>query len=209
MPSRKRIVVLGTHNSGSSAVAGILHHLGINMGPPFWETSDENSEKNHYEPLGLTQVITKWWDEPRIVERVSRQFRFEYFQSWAESREAISPDSSIGIKHPLLAFCCKELLEAWGTETRFIWSWRPKVESVDGLKRRGWFKGFEESLIQKEWDALNRFASSHKQVHRLNWHEVLSDRSLAISELVSQLEIEPSKGQLTKAVEFIRIKTGK
>src|SRR6266576_4665725 len=31
-----RIAVLGLYRSGSTVVAGVLHHLGVDMGPPFY-----------------------------------------------------------------------------------------------------------------------------------------------------------------------------
>jgi hypothetical protein len=91
-------------------------------------------------------------------------------------QEAISQNDPIGIKHPLLAFCCEELSEAWGIETSIIWSLRPIEEAIAGLKKRGWFPGSEESLLRKEWNALEQFALSHNEVRKLSWHDVLNDR---------------------------------
>ena len=59
-----RIAVLGVYRSGSTAVAGALHHLGVDMGPPFFE--------GFYESAGLSKQLRRWWDEPRLVEKVGQ-----------------------------------------------------------------------------------------------------------------------------------------
>ena len=41
-----RIVVAGLYDSGSSCLAGVLHHLNVDMGAPFWERAEKDGEPN-------------------------------------------------------------------------------------------------------------------------------------------------------------------
>ena len=58
-----RIAILGLFNSGSTALAGVLHQLGVNMGgPPFF--------KEFYESAEIARNLRRWWSEPELVETV-------------------------------------------------------------------------------------------------------------------------------------------
>jgi len=137
-----RFAVLGLYNSGSTALAGMLHRLGANMGPPFWENSDDDSAVNYYESYDLSWHLRKWWNEPRIAECVSSRHRIEFLKRWVNLQQCAG-QAPVGAKHPLLSLCGPDLVEAWGAETLFFWSWRPLRESVAGLQRRGWFPGHQ------------------------------------------------------------------
>ena len=125
---RTRIAVLGVYRSGSTAVAGALHHLGVDMGPPYFE--------GFYESAGLSKQLRRWWDEPRLVEKVGRAKRVRVLEQWIKEREA-GGVRWVGMKHPLLSLCGDDLVQAWGEDTRFIRCCRPLEDSIDSLKRLG------------------------------------------------------------------------
>lgn len=203
MTSTPRIAVLGLYNSGSTAVAGVLHRLGVNMGPPFWETSDDGSAYNFYEPYDLAWHLRRWWDEPHAIERVAAADRIRFLSGWIALQETVRPGPS-GAKHPLLSLCANDIAAAWGPNTRFIWCWRPLGQSISGLQRRGWFTGYEESLQQSLWDALHEFESSRADVAKLDWARVKSDPEWSTRELAALTELELSETELRAAAKFIR-----
>ena len=100
-----RITVLGTYSSGSTAVAGCLHHLGVGMGRSFFGS--------FFEPTWLSAQLRRWWDEPHLIERVSASERVRMLRHWIEDQEHDST-AAHGAKHPLLSLCGADLLEAWG-----------------------------------------------------------------------------------------------
>jgi len=199
-----RFAVLGLYNSGSTALAGMLHRLGANMGPPFWENSDDNSAVNYYEPYDLSWHLRRWWNEPQIAERVSSSYRIEFLKRWVNLQECAG-QAPVGAKHPLLSLCGPDLAEAWGQETLFFWIWRPLRESVAGLQRRGWFLGHEESIQQRLWDTLTDFAQPHSRVIRFEWERVRSNPLWAAQELARLTRLQPSHAQLQAAAEFVRV----
>ncbi len=79
-----RIAVLGLYRSGSAAVAGILHHLGVNIGPPFFGESHPNSIHDFYESAWLSQQLRIWWNEPNISEKASQRKRVKVLQRWSQ-----------------------------------------------------------------------------------------------------------------------------
>ncbi len=70
------VVVLGCYRSGSSLLAGMLHCLGVNLGPPFWG--------DFYEPADLSAELRRWWDEPRLNPMVPQVQRIEYLRQWQQ-----------------------------------------------------------------------------------------------------------------------------
>lgn len=76
----KCVVVLGAHRSGTSAIAGILHHLGVNMGTRLLPANEKNS-KGFFEDLDISdlhhQMIGVWYDPkdkttPALIEKYSK-----------------------------------------------------------------------------------------------------------------------------------------
>ncbi|HTU18077.1 MAG TPA: hypothetical protein VMG10_08440 [Gemmataceae bacterium] len=181
----------------------MLHRLGVNMGPPYWEESDDETELNFYEPYDLSWHLRNWFEEPRGIERVPAASRIRFLKCWVELQESVGP-GPVGAKHPLLSLCGPDLVAAWGSGIRLIWSWRPFDESVAGLERRHWFKGGEASLQQKLWEALHEFERSHPEVVRIDWRHVKLDPARAACELASLAGIEPSPAQLQSAAGFVR-----
>ncbi len=204
MSSVKRIAVLGLYNSGSTAVAQMLHRLGVNMGAPFWECSDEGSPNNFYEPNDLSWHLRRWWDEPKAVERVPAPERIRFLRSWAALQECVQP-GPLGAKHPLLSLCGDDLLAAWGPQTRFLWCWRPLDQSIAQLLKRRWFKGFAESLQRRLWRSLNDFQSRRCDVVRLDWGRVKAEPLWAARELASLAGLVPEEARLQAAARIIKV----
>lgn len=209
MGAKARIAVLGLYNSGSTVTAGMLHRLGVNMGPPFWLNSDDDDEENFYEPYDMTWHLQRWWDEPRVVEKIPAATRICFFEQWAATQDCLGP-GPMGAKHPLLSLCGPDLISAWGSGLRLVWSWRPLEESVAGLQRRDWFKPHEiPPMQQKLWAALNEFERSHPQVVRIDWRKVKADPAWAAKELASVAGVQPTEAQLKAAADFVRPESSK
>jgi hypothetical protein len=189
----KRVVVLGLYNSGSTAIARVLHRLGVHMGEPFWANSIEGDNLNFYEPYDLSWRLRKWWSEPDAVEKVLSADRIRFLERWILLQECERPGAA-GAKHPLLGFCAHDLVKAWGEHTVFIWAWRSLNESIEKLKQRGWFPGnHHESLQRKLWGSITNFAASHPGVIKLDFNQVRTDPMSAAKTLASLAGLEPSE----------------
>jgi hypothetical protein len=198
-----RFAILGLYNSGSTTLAGMLHRLGANMGPPFWANDDEGSEHNFYEPYDLSSHLRRWWDEPHIIERTPAEERTAFLRHWVQRQECVGP-APVGAKHPLLSLCARDLMAGWGADTRLIWSYRDLEASVRGLERRGWFRGLESAAQQRLWDGLHEFELSNGNIVRVSWDDVRSDPPGAARCLSSLVGLAPTESQLTAAIAFVR-----
>ena len=187
-----RIAVLGVYRSGSTAVAGALHHLGVDMGPPFFE--------GFYESAGLSKQLRKWWDEPRLVERVGQAKRVSVLADWIKEREA-GGARWVGMKHPLLSLCGDDLVQAWGPETRFIRCCRPLEESMDSLKRLG--RSVDGAFLQGTlMAALDRFLAGREHL-AIEFAELMSQPRREVERLMAYLDIPADEDKILAAVRFI------
>ncbi|HEY7158747.1 MAG TPA: hypothetical protein VH575_32685 [Gemmataceae bacterium] len=201
MPSTRRIAVLGLYNSGSTALAGVLHRLGVDMGAPFWFNSDDNSPRNFYEPWDLGCMLRYWWNEPAIREMTERATRVACLANWIRLREGVHQGAA-GAKHPLLCLCGDDLVEAWGTQTLFVRAYRPLGESIARLRLRRWFAGHEDRLQLNLWDAAENFCT--RQPHlRVEYHRLKREPAAVLGEVVAYTRLTPTAEQMATAVAFI------
>lgn len=191
---RKRIAVLGLYRSGSTALAGVLHHLGVDMGAPFYG--------GYYESDWLSKQLRRWWDEPRLIEKVFQPERIKILARWVEQREQAGA-AWVGMKHPLLSLCGPDLVQAWGSQTFFIRCSRPLGESVESMKRGLGFRGDAELLQGTLLRALDSFFAdrAHLQVH---FADMMHQPEREIGRILEFLNIRPDPERMTAALDSVK-----
>jgi len=197
MSEKCRVAVLGLYRSGSSAAAGALYRLGVEMGAPYF--------KDCYEPIVLARNLRKWWGEPHLWEMLPREARVRALSEWIAGQEQ-KGKPWVGAKHPLLAARGEDLLEAWGPDVRFIWTHRPVEQSIESLLRLRWFTPpVSESLQRQLWEALNRFFSAQPHL-RVEFADLVANPAREIDRMIEFLGIVPDTGQIEAAVKSVRYK---
>lgn len=137
-------VVLGMHRSGTSALAGVLHLLGVNFGEDLIGPSESNA-RGHFE---LTAAVA-------LNDRILRAFRSRWKRSFrlpADWREGVAKDLLAfqreftpppglvwGLKDPRICRLVpvwREILRERGAEPRFLICLRHPDEVAASLVRR-------------------------------------------------------------------------
>ncbi|HUG67816.1 MAG TPA: FkbM family methyltransferase [Pirellulaceae bacterium] len=191
--SPSRVAVLGLYRSGSTALAGVLHHLGVDMGAPYF--------RDYFEPDALARQLRFWWNEPLLEERILPAERVRALEQWVHEREQGGADY-VGCKHPLLSLCGQDLVDAWGPDTRFLWSQRPLDESIRSLIRLTWWPNAEE--IQRTlWGAATEFFRNQEHLG-VEYAEMLADPTRRIEQIVEYLRLEPTQQQIAAAIQSIK-----
>jgi hypothetical protein len=189
---RTRIAVLGLFRSGSTAVAGVLHHLGVDMGEPFFES--------FFESDWLARQLRSWWNEPYLLELFPQVERIRVLREWVHDRET-NGSSHVGMKHPLLSLCTSDLLEAWGNKTRFIWAHRPIEDSIASLYRLTSWENPE--IVQWTlWDALAEFFANQEHL-RVEFSQMMRQPALEIERIALFVGLRPTEEQFQAATRFI------
>ena len=187
-----RIAVLGVYRSGSTAVAGALHHLGVDLGPPFFE--------GFYESAWLSEQLRRWWDEPRLREKVGQAKRVRVLAQWIQEREQ-GGARWVGMKHPLLSLCGDDLVQAWGPETRFIRCCRPLEDSINSLRRLG--RKVDGAFLQGTlMAALDRFLAGREHL-AIQFAELMANPRGQVQRLMEYLQITTDAERIQSAIHFI------
>jgi len=194
---RPRVAVLGAYRSGSSAIAGILYHLGVAMGREFWG--------EYFEPRDLAEQLRAWWNEPDMTSATSSADRVAGLARWLRDMEDDGPPA-VGAKHPLLTLSGPDLLAAWGTDVRFIWACRPIEESIASLARCGWWPGREPAIQSTLAGAAERFfsrAAAPDRCLRIDFAAVLSDPAGTVDRIIGHVGIDPGPQRRARAIDSI------
>jgi len=194
--------VLGPYRSGSSAIAGILHHLGVVMGREFWG--------EYFEPRDLADRLRGWWNEPEMQPTTSAADRAAGLARWLHDMEhdmEKGGPAAVGAKHPLLTLCGPDLQVAWGSDMRFIQACRPLDESIASLARCGWWPGREPEIQAKLAAAAERFFAATPHL-RIDFADTLADPAAVVDRIIGLLGIDPGPDRRARAIACVARRSG-
>ena len=190
----------------------MLECLGVDMGQPFYMNDIPGDKENFYEPRDLSDKLRDWWNEPRMEATILRRIMISELKDWVQYRENLTERRGVrdvGAKHPILSMCGPELVQAWGADTKFIWSWRDFDESVASIRSRvakggfGNLKGHEESAQRKLWNAITEFSKTTPQLITIKWDDVKSNPERFARQLASLCSEVPSQDKILAAKNCI------
>jgi tetratricopeptide (TPR) repeat protein len=197
------IVVLGPLGGGTSAVASVLHHLGVFMGTRFdasyrelhqiWEDADISalcrraitlpSGEFQMEPLLFKEKLRTWANDHRRAARIA----------------GLRP----GVKHPLLCVAIDLLPDAWGPFVPVVVD-RPFAKIVATLNRLDWFEDEQERAESMRHLIVSRdlsLASTAKV--RVDFEELRANPIPVIRRLADELGLEVTQAQVEAAANSI------
>ncbi|MFB5268409.1 sulfotransferase family protein [Paenibacillus enshidis] len=137
----KLFLVFALHRSGSSAVAGVLYHMGIPMGDNLLGPNPTNP-KGHFENLDFVALNDKIlgsvgaaWDRPPSRDRImaSKLPENEVYSTLLKQAKPV-----YGLKDPRMVITfdyLKPFLEVLNNIT-YVFVWRPLDESIQSLAHR-------------------------------------------------------------------------
>ncbi|MBI5040844.1 MAG: hypothetical protein HZB57_06510 [Gammaproteobacteria bacterium] len=105
------IIVLGPWGSGSTAVTGILDHLGAFTCPPHFKTNDPRTP-SAYESEMLRNILLRHIDEQALMVSENRLQLVSEIQQWLGGilQKAGGDDRVVVLKHALLSLIMPELV---------------------------------------------------------------------------------------------------
>jgi tetratricopeptide (TPR) repeat protein len=197
------IVVLGPRCGGTSAVAGVLHHLGVYMGAGFFWAFREPHET--WEDVRLSELCRVAFGDPGDRLQVEPDFFRERLRDWAveHRRGASNSGSPSGVKYPLLCLAVDLVRDACGPVTWVVVD-RPFDKVVTSLNRLGWLRDEDERrestthLIAERDRALGSDHTVHVDFEALRGEPETTIRGLA-----EDLGLEVTEDRVKAAVESI------
>ncbi len=208
----KVVIILGMHRSGTSLIAGILHHLGVDMGRHLLGRSWSNP-LGHFENiefLDLNERILKEaggsWREPPRKEKIlelngkfSEEIRNVIKKNknnvwgWKDPRTVLTIDLFINfLENPYFIVCNRNVMDI----AKSLYK-RDKIPIEEGL-----------NLIKIYINRINEFFRNNKEYNKrrldVYYEDIINNPLGNIKRIVEFLDLKPSKEQVIKALSFIK-----
>ena len=197
------IVVLGPWCGGTSAVAKVLHHLGVLMGTRFdvgvrelddtWEDSD------------LSLLCRRAFSEPDGQLLMDAHTLRVKLRDWAVNhrRAARNAERRPGVKHPALCVAVDHIREAWGPLVPVVVD-RPAANVVASLNRLGWWTDEKERAESTaHLIAARDLALAGVETVRVDFEELRCTPAIVIRRLAGELGLEITDAQFEAAVSSV------
>jgi tetratricopeptide (TPR) repeat protein len=197
------VVVLGPRCGGTSAVAGILHHLGVFMGTEFSLAYRELNQS--WEESALYQLCVRAFSEPGDQLQMDPGLLRSKLSSWADDhrRAATAAGQPSGAKHPCLCLAVDAIREAWGPIVPVVVN-RPVDKVVASLNRLGWLPNEQERAASTaRLIAARDHALAGVPTVRVDFEELRAAPADVIRRLAEQLGLEVTETQLQAAVDSV------
>jgi hypothetical protein len=186
------ILVLGSGRCGTSAVAGILHHLGVFMGDRFVPANDTN-KYGHWEDKDFHDTNAAFMNA-NITER---QWHYNIKKITIDRRALMRP---WGFKDPRTCDLL-DLYKIYYPNPRIIWCKRNLDDVVASMKKAyGWKQQEAMALIKRREDNIERFILNTHCPYTVNFEQLINDKKSAVDGIQGFVQ-EPN---LKNAYAFIR-----
>ncbi|OBK34984.1 hypothetical protein A5658_10375 [Mycobacterium sp. 1245111.1] len=197
------IVVLGPWCGGTSAVAKVLHHLGVLMGTDFDVAVRELEDTWEDSDLGI--LCRRAFSTPGAQLQMDVPALQVMLRNWADKqrRAAHVAGRRPGAKHPVLCVAVELLREAWGPIVPVVVD-RPTEKVVASLNRLGWWKDEQERV-----ESTQRLIAARDQALidsptvRVDFEELRATPAVAIRRLADELNLDVTEEQFQNAVNSV------
>jgi hypothetical protein len=186
-----KVVIIGLYNSGSSIISRIMMELGFDIGYPLWD---------NYEPQELRDALSRWWDEPNMIESEIKENRVRWLREWGNRIQERS--ALICVKHPLLCLSAYDICEAWGDDIRIIRAARPIEKSIRGLCERKWFPSPVE--VQQRLYNVSQEFFEHERHLEILYSDLLQSPRREINRIIEYLNIAVNDSDVSRAAGLVR-----
>jgi hypothetical protein len=197
------IVVLGPWCGGTSAVAGVLHHLGVFMGSDFvwaYRGPHETWEDSH-----LSKLCVRAFTEPGAQLQMDARSFAANLRSWADSHRGAArvEGRRAGVKHPLLCVAMDFVREACGPVVPVVVD-RPVANVIASLNRLEWWKDEQERAeATAHLIAARDQALAGTTAVRVDFEELRAAPADVIRRLADELGLSVTEAQLQAAAHSV------
>jgi len=209
------VAVLGLHSSGSSALAGVLYHLGLHLGNELAGYYGTDPEKAcGFEAIQLMKICEEAIPFPAVELKIKKGQLWGKLKAFIneKKREAHFKQTIPALKYPQLCQMGNQLKNICGETLRVIDIQRPVKKSIKSMSTRWdivrkdippaaverhqrWLLAGKRELIQ---------SLPEKQVLTVKFERLLKHPRVEITRIKKFLRIQPTSEQVKKASESVK-----
>lgn len=209
-PSRPFVAVIGLHSSGSSALAGVLYHLGAFLGKHLGGFYGKDPERDcGFEAAKLARICEQAIPFPQCSIKQPLDIVTAELRSWVRANQTVAAKAGTiaAGKYPMLCRLGPQLRAAIDGPFKVIHIDRPLEESIRSLQRRSPRRSPELLAEHQQWlwDGKQEFLASLTSEHVLTvtYDDLLSDPASVARSMSEFSGIRPSAEQFAKAVASV------
>jgi len=207
------VMVMGPYRTGTSCVAGILHHLGVHWGSQVGP-GDELNPKGYFEDLKFANLVRTLYcegefqktgkvDESLWVEESGRR---RWLKEWFDGVKGEGKWKFAGAKHPMACLAGEDLINALGGNLHVIATNRQLDDTVASMSKTRWTHGasIDRDMIVSLFTRRDEFLERFKPpVLWLDHDGIQRDPRLAVEAIWDFLRIPVTCGQFRSAISFV------
>lgn len=208
------VAVIGLHSSGSSALAGVLYHLGLHLGNKLIGYYGTNPEKNcGFEAVGLRDICEKAIPFPVTNWKIPRGQLWSHLRTFIneKKREAFFKHTIAAVKYPQLCQMGPQLRNLCGKTLRVVHINRPFAQSVASMQKRPDVRrnGIDPQAVEdhQRWlqegkvQLIDKLPKS--QVLNVDYSQLVSHPRVVVTRLKKFLKIKPTPEQVQRALDSV------
>jgi hypothetical protein len=204
------VLVCGPWGSGTTAVAGLLHRVGLKGFGPYFQTSDERT-RNSYELLPFRELMLQLASEEKLSLQPNAAAVLE--QRIIEFRERIrnqelgpyAEGDLIYLKHPLTALMLPQLCRVFDTKLIYVLRSLEQIEAT--RRRRNWPAHFGLRGARAIYGNMFTVLINHEfptYVHVLRYTDLLNDPTYQVAGLMDFTGRSCDAATIREATAFLR-----
>jgi len=198
------IIVIAPWSSGSTAVAGFLHHCGAYTCPPHQHTGDIWTP-NSYEPLRYGEALRELFDEFTLEKKGNIKDFEHFFENFYSEQVGIAQSLGfqfIALKHPLQTF----ILHYLNTFLRpkYVLVTRPLKKIEATRQRRNWHPVYGEKGAEQIYKTATSFLLDNSCSYLAIPYNALLNDDCSRHQLLGFCDLSPSNEMLQQALDFLR-----
>ena len=199
------ILVLGAWGSGTTAVTGILDHLGAYTCPPHINTNDPKTICS-YEPAALRSILLRYVDELGLCVRGRQDYLIAELQQWVKfilENEA-ADDQAVVLKHPLLSIILSDLLDKF--RPRIICVKRPYEDIERSRIRRNWPPAYGILGARRIYECIEVSLNNRNvDILDVSYPDLLTEPDRCITKLAEFSGLGDDDARFLRARTFLRV----
>ncbi|MEB3022250.1 hypothetical protein K6T79_14485, partial [Mycolicibacter sp. MYC098] len=195
------IVVLGPFGGGTSAVGGVLRHLGVFMGRGFdwaWREPHETWEDSR-----ISTLFRRAFTVPGGRLHIDADILIAKLRDWSDGHRqaARAAGQPPGVNQPLLCVALDDLRAAWGGPVVPVVVDRSVHDAVRTLNRLGWWADEQERLASVTHLIAERDrALAGTAPIRVDFDDLCAEPDAVIRRLATELGLSVTDAQVDEAV---------
>lgn len=199
--------ILGTHSSGSSALAGALYHLGVHLGNKLIGYHGE-PPINGGEAVFLYKLFERAYPVPSVESNLPESTLRNKIRKFVQEKqqEAKIKGTVAAGKYPQMAFVADYIEQLLKENHKAIWIQRPIEESIRSLQKR--FPNISNREIENHQKKIYACCESvtakmGARAYVIAYEQLLNNTAETINGIIQFMGIKPTQEQIQNAVNYI------